>query len=96
MRVVAHFLRSCKDDLELLEGGEGICEAFEGGDIPTLNHCLVYGCQLSPQDCVELLLTSGVDKDCEAIGGTGGGKEWHRYVCESVSCRLAILVPLHL
>ena len=57
--VVAHFLRSREDGLELLEVGEGICEAFEGGDIPELNHCLVYGCQLSPQDCVELLLTSG-------------------------------------
>ena len=48
MRVVAHFLRSREDGLELLEGGEGICEAFEGGYIPEHNQCLVYGCQLSP------------------------------------------------
>ena len=28
----------------------------------------VYGCQLSPQDCVdELLLTSGVDEDCVIV-----------------------------
>ena len=37
MGVVTHFLRSREDGLELLEGGEGICEAFEGGDIMELN-----------------------------------------------------------
>ena len=43
--------------LELLEGGEGIFEAFEGGDIQELNQCLVYGCQL-PSSAHRIVLSS--------------------------------------
>ena len=58
MRVVTHFLRSREDGLELLEGGEGIFEAFEGGDIQQeLNPCLVYGCQL-PSSAHRIVLSS--------------------------------------
>ena len=49
--------RSREDGLELLEGGEGIFEAFEGGDIQELNQCLVYGCQL-PSSAHRIVLSS--------------------------------------
>ena len=72
MRIVAHLLRPGDDGLlELLEGGEGVCEAFEGGHIPELCQCLVYSSKLGPQDRIEFLLTSRIDKDCEARGGVG-------------------------